>query len=393
MTTLTDTKIKALKPSDSEYSKHDGNYLYLCVTPKGKKTFKVIGRFAKTNRKYRIGRYPDISLKKARAIAREAVANYRQGIDYGKLKAMEKEQIQIANTNSFSNWVNKWLTTKANMSAKTLSGYNNRLTNYILPYIGHKPIAEVTTRDIMDIMKQIEQTGKLDTMNRCKTIINQVMKYAIAYGAIEYNPAQEVTLTAFQKPKPQHMPSVKSPKEIGQLLRDIDNYDGRFITKCALRIAPYVMLRPNEIRFAKWDYIDFKNREWRIPASEMKTEKMHIIPLATQVIDILQMLHNITGNGEYLFPSEKGKSKVMSENTMGKALNEMGYKGKQSPHGFRSMASTRLNELGYDSNWIERQLAHTDRNKVRASYNHAEYLAQRKAMMQEWADYLDEQRR
>lgn len=389
MTKLTDTKLKALKPAEKEYSKYDGNYLYIFVTPKGTKTFKVIGKIEGVQRKYRIGRYPDVSLKEARVITKDAIANYRQGIDYAKLKKMEKEQAQVANANSFSSWVNKWLTTKENMSAKTLSGYNNRLSNYILPYIGDKPISKVTTRDIMDIMKQIEKTGKLDTMNRCKTIINQVMKHAIAYDAIRFNPAQEVTLTAFKQPKHQNMPSVKSPKEIGQLLRDIDNYDGRFITKCALSIAPYVMLRPNEIRFAKWDYIDFKNREWRIPASEMKAGKMHIIPLATQVINKLKSLHNVTGSKEYLFPSEKGKSKVMCENTMGKALNEMGYKGKQTPHGFRSMASTRLNELGYDSNWIERQLAHTDKNKVRASYNHAEYLQQRKTMMQNWADYLD----
>lgn len=390
MAKLTDTGIKALKPLDKEYSKYDGNYLYIFITPKGTKTFKVVGKFEGKSRKYRIGRYPDISLKDARKEAQKAVANYRQGLNHTEIKATEKKQEQIAKENSFSDWTKKWLVIKSNMSAKTLSGYDSRLRKYILPHIGSKPIADVTTQDIMEIMKTIESLGKLDTMSRCKTIIKQVIQQAISHGIIQYNPTQEVTLSAFRKHETKNMPFLKSPKEIAQLLRDIDCYDGNFNTLCALRIAPYIMLRPSEIRFAKWEYIDYTNAEWRIPASEMKKRRMHIVPLAKQVIDILKQLENVTGDGEYLFPQAGKKNKVMSENTLGQALNKMGYKGKQTAHGFRGMASTRLNEMGYNSNWIERQLAHKDKNTVRASYNHAEYLPQRKKMIQEWADYLDD---
>lgn len=397
---LTAQSIKGIKPSGKRQSFYDGNYLYLFVSPKGKKAFYFKGYYFNGRRinefalgEFFDGKAGDLKLAEARDLARDIVRCYRNGIDYREQERIKKAQKAAEQTNTFKHWSNRWLKSKQSVSAKTMQGYHNRLDNYILPYIGNLSITEITTYDILQLLKAVEATGKLDTTQRCKTICNQVYNFANANMAVNYNPVLAISGDALKKPIVQHMPAITDPKKIGKLLCDIDNYHQcNFLTKTALQIACYVMLRPKEIRFAKWEYIDFDNRLWRIPAKIMKKNRDHIIPLANQVIILLERLNAVTGDGVYLFPNSKRNAKhpVMSENTMNNVLKKLGYQGVMVSHGFRGMTSTNLNELEYNRDHVEKQLAHEERNKSRKAYNRAEYLSQRAKMLQEWADYIDQ---
>lgn len=269
-----------------------------------------------------------------------------------------------------------------------------RFVNDIFPIIGAKPVGSVTAPELLEALRRIEARGAVETAHRTLQNCGQVFRYAIATGRAERDPAADLR-GALSPIKHTSFASITESKEIGALLRDIDAYQGNIIVCAALRMAPYVFVRPGELRRAEWEEfnLEAKEPEWRIPASRMKMRKLHIVPLARQVVGILQDLHRYTGNGRYLFPSMRAKSAPISDVTLLAALRRMGYdKGSMTVHGFRSMASTLLNEQGYNRDWIERQLAHGERNTVRAAYNYAEYLPERRRMMQEWADYLDELR-
>ncbi|MPV87024.1 tyrosine-type recombinase/integrase, partial [Ostreibacterium oceani] len=247
----------------------------------------------------------------------------------------------------------------------------------------------ISSKSILDFLKGIENKGLYETAKRCKGIMSQVFRHGIMNGACANDPCHAIN-GALTKSKPKNMPTITDPKEIGQLLRDIDNYQGTFVVRQALKLAPHLMLRPNEIRFAKWAYIDFDLKRWKIPAEEMKMKQTHIVPLSSQVLAMLQELHNVTGNRAFLFPHASKSSRTMSENSLNQALHTLGYKDKIVAHGFRGMASTVLHEKGFETLVIEKQLAHQDINTIRASYNHADYFEKRLEMMQYWSDYLGE---
>jgi len=264
-----------------------------------------------------------------------------------------------------------------------------RLEKDVYPYIGNRPVNEVRAPELLSVLRRVENRGAIETAHRIRQHCGQVFRYAVATGRAERDPSQDLR-GALQPSKTVHHASITEPKKVGGLMRAIDSYEGYQVSRCALQLAPLLFVRPGELRQAEWTEFDLDNAEWRIPADKMKMKQPHIVPLSTQAITILKDIHPLTGSGRYVFPSVRTRKRPMSENTVTGALRRLGYQsGEMTGHGFRSMASTLLNEQGWNRDAIERQLAHAERDEVRAAYNYAEHLPERKRMMQAWADYLD----
>ena len=264
------------------------------------------------------------------------------------------------------------------------------LDKHILPFIGNLPIREIDPPVILNkLMRPVEARGHLETVHRIKMICGQIFRFGVATGAAARDPTQDLK-SAVPPPKVTHRASIIEPSRIARLLNDIHNYNGHAVTCHALKLLPLIFVRPGELRHAEWSEIDWKEGQWRIPPEKMKMRITHIVPLARQSLEILESLKRYTGNHKFLFPGQRGDDRPMSDAAINAALRYLGYSGEEiTGHGFRSMASTILNEKGYNRDWIERQLAHTEKDNVRAAYNYAEYLPERRRMMQEWADYLD----
>lgn len=394
MSKLTDTKIKSFKTPKDVGNHLDGNYLYVVVSPKGLKSFKVVYTYFDNQKKQKqktcvIGRYPDMSLKEARDEAKIAVDTYKNGDDYAQVLKDKKREAKT--DNSFKYWSNEWLQTRINkVDEKSYKNTEGRLKNHILPILGRVKITDIKHKDIIELIQSIQRTGKVETGTRCKQIISQIFDYCIINQVCSLNPTSGID-AALQKNKSKPMLTITEPNRIGELLRHIDTYrqKGTIVVSIAMELSPYLMLRPSEVCRAKWEFIDFNENIWKIPADEMKKERVHIIPLSSQVKALLEELSEITGGQEYLFPNRNDPKRHMSNNAVNSALKRLGYSGEIVPHGFRSMASTLLNEQGYSSDWVEKQLAHVEGNSIRRAYNHAEYLEPRRKMMQDWADYLD----
>ncbi len=277
------------------------------------------------------------------------------------------------------------------LAETTKSKHKVFLEGDVFPWIGARPIAELAAPDLLAVIRRIEERGALDIAKRTHNLMGRIFRYAVGHGLCTRDPSRDIELRdILPAANVRHHASLTDPKEVGALLRAIDGFTGAFTTRCALRLAPLVFVRPGELRHAEWTEFDFDKAEWRIPAGKMKMKEQHIVPLSHQAIAILREIQPLTGSGRYVFPSERTRARPMSENTVNAALRRLGYtKEEMTGHGFRSMASTLLHEIGYPHAVIERQLAHGERNKVSASYNFAEYLPERRKMMQEWADYLD----
>lgn len=260
-----------------------------------------------------------------------------------------------------------------------------RFERYIFNCFGQKPITDVTAPELLQALRHIESTDALESAHRTHQNCGQVFR-----GRVEQDPSAALK-DALSPAKVKHHASITDPIQAGALLRAIEEYQGSFITKCALRLAPLLFVCPGELRHAEWSEINTETAEWRIPAEKMKMPEQHIVPLSDQALDIMEELHALSSKSSYVFPCDRSNIRPMSENTMNAGLRRLGYtKDEMTSHGFRSMASTLLNEQGSNRDWIERQLAHAERDNVRAAYNYAEYLTERKKMMQQWADYLDE---
>jgi len=250
------------------------------------------------------------------------------------------------------------------------------------------PITTITALQLLSVLRRVECRGAVEVARRVKMICGQVFRFAIATGRAD-NDTTPGLRGALEAVKSKSMAAITDEKKIGGLLRAIDGYQGYFVTKCALQLAPLVFVRPGELRKAEWSEIDLDKVEWRIPPEKMKMGTMHIVPLSWQAVEVFKEIYPLTGNGKYVFPSARSADRPMSENTVVAALRRMGFtKEEMTAHGFRSMASTRLHELGWKSDVIERQLAHAEKNKIKGAYNYAEYLSERRKMMQAWADYL-----
>ncbi len=387
---LNDTLIRSLKPADKDKKYYDGGGLFLLITKAGNKSWRIKYRFNQKEQTYTIGLYPNISLADARKELLRAKEQLAQNINPMEHKKAIKQAVRAETENAFEIIALEYLETHANKwKPSHKQNLIKRLKNNIFPYFANTPVHTITPPQLLEALRKIEERGATETAHRTKNIVGQVFRYAIATGRAERDITADLK-GALSTPTERHFPTITDPKQIGLLLINIDECTSGIVVKTALQVAPYVFVRPSELRCAEWSEFDFDNAEWRIPAERMKMGETHIVPLAPQVISKLKALHVFTGHSKYLFPSTRSITRPIAENALLVALRSMGYsKDEIVVHGFRSMASTLLNEQGYNRDWIERQLAHGERNKVRASYNYAQYLPDRRKMMIEWANYLD----
>lgn len=384
---LTVKSIEALKPKERLYRVADSNGLCIEVTPNGSKLWRVRYRFEGKAQMMALGKWPAVNLTDARTACSDIKKQLAHGLNP---MAVAQEQKAAKNgQNTFEAFSRLWFSKhKHKWAEKTARRKLQCLESHVYPIIGGLNIDEVNPPQVRQVLRRLENLDKLHTAHRTKNIIGEIMRYAIAMGSIQHNPIPDLA-GLLPTATVQHRATITDLKGIGALLRAIAEYDSP-ITRYAMQLAVLTFVRPGELRQAEWTEFDLAKNEWKIPASKMKMRQTHIVPLARQALNILKKLHPLTGHGKYLFPSIRSISRPMSDNTVNAALRRMGYeRSEMSPHGFRAMASTNLHELGFNSDFIERQLAHAERNKVRAAYNYAEYIPERKKMMQEWANFLD----
>jgi integrase len=371
----------------------DGGSLYLWVTPAGGKLWRWAYKYEGREKLMSFGKYPAVSL----ALARERHADARKllalGLDPMAQRKAAKTAEKTAAENSFQTiaalWFEHW---RAEKSPRHVDATRRRLRANVLPLLGQRPIEEIEAPELVVMAKAIEARGAGDLAKRALENVGQIFRYAIANGYAKRNPASEIHPSDILKPTHKTNLARIGAKELPALLRAIEVYQGKQVTRLAIKLIAMTFVRTSELIGAKWSEFDLKAARWDIPAERMKMRTPHIVPLAIQAIEVLEMLHTITGSSEWLFPGERNAAKPMSNNTILQALRRMGYHGRMTGHGFRGLASTILHEQGYEHEHIELQLAHAPRNAVSAAYNHALYLEPRARMMQDWANYLDHAR-
>ena len=388
---LTATKINAAGARDKVYRLFDGGGLYLEVTPANTKTWKLKYRFAGKEKKYRIGRYPAVTLANARLereLLKDSVAN---GVDPSLVKLTQKLETQTADSNLFGDVANEWFDVKIKpQSAVHAKRTGSILKNHLLPYLADRPMMDVKPPELLSVLRLVEGKGSINTAHRAKQIAGQIYRYAIASGRAETDPSAHLK-GALVNEKPKHFGAITEPAEVANLLIAIDTYSGYPIVTAALKISPLLFQRPGEIRHMEWSEIDFDNALWSIPANKMKTKVDHLVPLSTQALAVLRHIEQYTGRSRYVFPSARSNDRALSENAVRVALRIMGYTGEQmTAHGFRAMARTLLDEvLEYRIDYIEQQLSHAVKDPNGRAYNRTKHLDRRREMMQAWADYLD----
>lgn len=394
---LTDKAIRAAKPDAKPYKLSDGGGLYLFVKPNGSRLWRMKYRVDGIEKTLSFGAYPQVSLSLARERRDESRRLTAQGIDPCAKRKAEK----AARSDTFEAIASEWLDMqskpdekngRAALAVATLDKARWIFEALLFPYLGQRPISKITSPELLQVLRRIEIRGRRETCHRAKQRCGQVFRYAIATGRAERDVAADLR-GALAPVITNHHAAITHPAAIGELLRSIDGYRGHIVTHCALKLAPLLFVRPGELRAAEWSEFNLERAEWRLPAERMKMRVPHIVPLANQAVQIMRELQPITCGGRYVFPSLRSAARPMSENAITAALRRMGYSGEEMTwHGFRSLASTQLNENDWNSDWIETQLAHGERDKVRAAYNYAKYLPARWEMMQWWANYLDELR-
>ncbi|MFT4507352.1 tyrosine-type recombinase/integrase [Caballeronia sp. 15711] len=387
---LSDASIRNAKAGPKPVKLSDGGGLYLLLNPNGSRLWRLKYRFEGKEKLLALGTYPDVSLKNARESRDDARRQLAAGNDPGQARKASKAAATARAGNSFEVIAREWFElTKAKWESEYANLVLRRLESDIFPQLGGRPIAEITPLELLTVLRRIEHRGANDLTRRMLQKCGQVFRYAVVTGRAPRDPTTDLrdALSPVQK---QHYASIQDPKAVGELMRAMRDYLGAFETKCALLLGILTFVRPGELRKAEWSEFDREQAEWRIPASRMKMKEQHIVPLSTQSLAVLNDLHVATGHGRYLFPSIRTSTRPMSENTVNAALRRLGYtREEMTGHGFRSTASTLLNELGWPSDAIERQLSHGERDEVRGAYNFAEYLPVRRTMMQAWADHLD----
>jgi len=416
---LTVTGIKALNPKDKLYRELDGERLYLQVSPKGLKSwyarFDLVTVDSKKSDSISFGRYGnksnEIGLQEARHINRNIQKLARRGINPKQYKSIlheidiidaidkanqqaidEKEQAEKARTEAMT--FNKLFLLWHSHNAETWSysharDIRERIDKHIIPQLGDVPLDQIKPMDVIKALKLIEQGGRVETTRRIKQYINRIFKFGIGFGHCERNPASELPEDIFQKAVKTNYAHTTDPKVLTQILKAIDSYTGDISTKKALELAPYVFLRSKELAGIRWDEINLENGLIEVPAERMKKKRPHVVPITSKVLEIIEYMRPLSGDCDFLFPSPRSKSRHIGEQTLNPALHRLGFKDIQTFHGFRHTASTLLNEMEFMGDVIEKQLAHEETNKVRGAYNKAQYLPQRKEMMQAWSDYLN----
>ncbi|WP_429886196.1 tyrosine-type recombinase/integrase [Geoalkalibacter halelectricus] len=388
---LTDLQISRAKPQEKQKTLFDGGGLYLLITPAGGKLWRFKYRFSGKEKILAFGAYPEISLGEARQRREEARKHLANGVDPGEIKkslqaatvARLEEGFEVIAREWHGKFASSWSTSHA---ATTL----RRLEADVFPVIGDRPLADIKAPELLAMLRRVEARGALETAHRIRTICGQVFRYAIATGRADRDPAADLK-GALPPYKPRHLSAITDPAKVGDLLRAIDGYQGSFVVKSALQLAPLVFVRPGELRQAQWAELDLDRAEWNIPAERMKIKKAHGVPLSGQAVAILRELKALTGRSRYLFPSARSNARPLSDNALNAALRRMGFeKDEMTTHGFRALARTILDEvLGFRPEIIEHQLAHVVKDPLGRAYNRTTHLGERKRMMQDWADYLD----
>lgn len=388
---LTDTAIKSAKPRDREYKLADSGGLYLLITPAGGKLWRLKFRVDGREKKLALGSYPEVKLADARKRRDEAREQMASGKDPAREKQRAKQLAKVAADNTFAAIGREYLDKRIRegMAERTIEKAEFHLSR-LTPALGHLPITEITAPDVLAVLRRYDRDGKHETAKRLLQLASRIFRYAVASARLTSDPTRDLQ-GALTAPKVKHHAAIIEPKRIGELLRAIDGYEGMGITALALRLAPHVFVRPGELRHAEWGEIDLDAGLWSIPAEKMKMREPHRVPLSRQSVAILREVRDVTGPNGYVFPSVRTRARPMSECTVNAALRRMGFgKDEMTGHGFRSMASTLLNESGkWSPDAIERALAHTEKNGVRAAYNNAQYWPERVEMAQWWSDHLD----
>lgn len=386
---LTDVKIRQTKATDKPIRLIDGSGLFVEVTVAGTKYFRYRYKINGKGNVFAIGRYPDISLQEARRARDEARELVKQGIHPVNVRRKEKAETIRRNTITFESIAREWLTTK---ESKCTPNYLKQVTQCLernaFPIIGKLPIRDISPHAILSVLRDMEKRGAQTFALLLRTWISSIFKYAIVTLRADSDPSF-VLQGAIQRPNTRHSTAM-TIEELAEFKRRLSNYRGHYATIYAIRLLMYTFVRTVELIKATWDEVDLAAKEWRIQAGRMKMNRMHIVPLAQQVVDMLTELHTISGRGRYLFPHLSKRNKPMSSNAINMAIHYMGYEQYEwTGHDFRATASTHLHEMGFADHLIEMQLAHVEVNRTRAAYNHARYLTERADMMQQWCDWID----
>ena len=387
---LTDTAIRNAKPFPKPRRLYDERGLYLEVSPAGGKWWRFKYRFDGKEKRISLGTYPDIKLGAARERRDQNRTLIANGIDPSIHRQTHKQERQNRIANNFEAVAREWFSKRQSTWTESYAfKIKSRLENDIFPWLGARSLSDISAPELLKVIRRIEERGAVDTAHRVLGFCGQIFRYGVATGRAERDPSADLK-GALPAVKGAHFAAIVEPKRVGALLRMIDDYHGSFVVRCALRLAPLVFVRPGELRRAKWEDIDFENAEWRFQAT--KTDTAHIVPLSQQALAVLLEIKPLTGQSPYVFPSARTGSRPMSENAILAALRRMGIdKDEMSGHGFRAMARTILDEvLKVRPDYIEHQLAHAVRDPNGRAYNRTAFLPERKAMMQQWADYLDE---
>ncbi|HUQ38402.1 MAG TPA: integrase arm-type DNA-binding domain-containing protein [Aestuariivirga sp.] len=386
---LVDTAIRNLKPGEKSVRVFDGGGLYLEVAPAGGKWWRFKYRFDGREKRISLGVYPDVTLKDARERRDEARRLLAKNIDPSESRKATKKGRSELLGNSFELVAREWI---RKFSSTWVAGHQDRVVRRferdIFPWIGRRPIAELTAPDLLTLARRIESRGALETAHRALSNCGQVFRYAVATGRTLRNPCGDLR-GALTPVKSRHFAATTDPKRLAEILRAMDGYQGTFAVRCALDLAPLLFVRPGELRKAEWADVNFDTQEWRFTVS--KTQTPHIVPLSRQAVDILKELQPLTGRSRYVFPGARSNNRPMSDNAILAALRRLGIeKTEMSGHGFRAVARTILDEvLGVRPDFIEHQLAHAVRDPNGRAYNRTAHLAERHKMMQLWADYLE----
>ncbi|WP_367376696.1 tyrosine-type recombinase/integrase [Hafnia alvei] len=385
---LTDIKVKTAKPMDKAYKLTDGGGMYLLVKPNGSKYWRLKYRFVGKEKMLSIGVYPDVSLADARQKRDEARKVLAAGGDPGEVKKADKLAQKLSTENTFEAIAREWHRQKADRwSLRYRNEIIDTFEKDIFPYLGRRPIAEIKPMELLETLRRLEKRGALEKMRKVRQRCGEVFRYAIVTGRAEYNPAPDLA-TALATPKKTHFPFLTA-EELPYFIRDLAGYTGSVITKTATQIIMQTGVRTQELRFAHWQDIDFEKRLWEIPPEVMKMKRPHIVPLSEQVVELFQSLKPITGMYPLVFIGRNDRTKPISKESVNQVIELLGYKGRLTGHGFRHTMSTILHEQGFNSAWIETQLAHVDKNAIRGTYNHAHYLEGRREMMQWYGDYIE----
>ena len=387
---LTDAKLRTLKTPGKHF---DGAGLYLELTPAGGRYWRLKYRHAGKEKRLAFGVYPAVSLKEARERRDEARKLIERGADPGELKKAAKTQADTDARNTFEGVAREWI---GHQSGGWTAGHTERVRKTleadVFPLLGRKPLAQIKPRDVVAVVKAIEWRGAGEVADRVLNRVRAVFRYAVAHELIDANPMSELRPGELLKPRAVVHRLALADRDLPAFLAKLGAYEGGPITTAALRLLMLTALRPGELRGLRWAEIDTDAAQVRIPAERMKMRSPHVVPLSRQALDVIESVRPLSGDGDLVFPSPYSPGKSLSENTFNSAIARMGFKGYATAHGFRALFSTVANERGHDADVIERQLAHIERNKVRAAYHRAEYLAERAALLQWWADYIDGRR-